>query len=135
MKELSLSQQYAVIALDGQESLHPSVSKSAVIRGIAAAKVLEEVVDTDEECRITDFVSKLNEAVELAKSLNIDLEKLQDDANSLDTMHKIQADIDEAYSNHINGTPSTIINGKPHVGMKPYSEFKKWLKDEGATEK
>ena len=42
MKELSLSQQYAVIALDGQESLHPSVSKSAVIRGIAAAKVLEE---------------------------------------------------------------------------------------------
>ena len=49
MKELSLSQQYAVIALDGQESLHPSVSKSAVIRGIAAAKVLEEVVGTDEE--------------------------------------------------------------------------------------
>ena len=75
------------------------------------------------------------EILELAKSLNLDLEKLQDDANSLDTMHKIQADIDEAYSNHINGTPSTIINGKPHVGMKPYSEFKKWLKDEGATEK
>ena len=39
MKELSLSQQYAVIALDGQESLHPSVSKSAVIRGIAAANL------------------------------------------------------------------------------------------------
>ena len=69
MKELSLSQQYAVIALDGQESLHPSVSKSAVIRGIAAAKVLEEVIGADEECRITDFVSKLDEAVELAKSL------------------------------------------------------------------
>ena len=27
------------------------------------------MVDTDEECRITDFVSKLNEAVELAKGL------------------------------------------------------------------
>lgn len=34
-----------------------------------SGKVLEEVVDTDEECRITDFVSKLNEAVELAKGL------------------------------------------------------------------
>ena len=69
MKELSLSQQYAVIALDGQESLHPSVSKSAVIRGIAAAKVLEEVSGADEDGRISDFVSKLDEAVELAKSL------------------------------------------------------------------
>lgn len=62
MKELSLSQQYAVIALDGQESLHPSVSKSAVIRGIAAAKVLEEVIGADEDGRISDFVSKLDEA-------------------------------------------------------------------------
>ena len=69
MKELSLSQQYAVIALDGQESLHPSVSKSAVIRGIAAAKVLEEVSGADEDGRISDFVSKLDEAVELAKGL------------------------------------------------------------------
>ena len=69
MKELSLSQRYAVIALDGQESLHPSVSKSAVIRGIAAAKVLEEVIGADEDGRISDFVSKLDEAVELAKSL------------------------------------------------------------------
>ena len=30
---------------------------------------MEEVVGTDEECGISDFVSKLNEAVELAKSL------------------------------------------------------------------
>ena len=37
MKELVLSRQYAVIALDGLESLHPSVAKSAVIRAIAAA--------------------------------------------------------------------------------------------------
>ena len=69
MKDLVLSQQYAVIALDGQESLHPSISKSAAVRGIAAAKVLEKVIGTDEECQISDFVSGLNEAVELAKNL------------------------------------------------------------------
>ena len=49
MKDLVLSQQYAIITLDGQESLHPSIAKSAVILGISAAKVLEEVVGTDEE--------------------------------------------------------------------------------------
>ena len=49
MKDLVLSQQYAIIALDGQESLHKKKKKSAVILGIAAAKVLEEVVGTDEE--------------------------------------------------------------------------------------
>ena len=69
MKDFVLSQQYAIVALDGQDSLHPSIAKSAVIRGIAAAKVLEEVIGAGEECRITNFVSKLNEAVELAENL------------------------------------------------------------------
>ena len=75
------------------------------------------------------------EILELAQKLNLDLNKLQDDANSLDTMHKIQADIDEASSMGINGTPSTVINGKSHVGMKPYSELKQWVTDEGGIEK
>lgn len=69
MKDLALSQKYAVIALDGQESLHHSMSKSAAVRGIAAAKVLEGVIDGKEECENSVFVSLLNEAVEKAKSL------------------------------------------------------------------
>lgn len=75
------------------------------------------------------------EILEIAKKLNLDLNKLQDDANSLETMREIQKDIDTAYSLKINGTPSTEINGKSHVGMKSYSEMKQWLKDEGAIEK
>ena len=69
MKELFLSRQYAVIALDGLESLHPSVAKSAVIRAIAAAKVLEEVMYTEAESDPAVFIPKLNEAVEAAKDL------------------------------------------------------------------
>ncbi len=69
MKDLVLSQQYAVIALDGQESLHPSIAKSAAVRGIAAAKILEEVIGTDKECETPAFVSGVNKAVEAAKSL------------------------------------------------------------------
>ena len=69
MKELVLSRQYAVIALDGLESLHPSVAKSAVIRAIAAAKVLEEVMYTEAESDPAVFIPKLNEAVEGVKDL------------------------------------------------------------------
>ena len=69
MKELVLSRQYAVIALDGLESLHPSVAKSAVIRAIAAAKVMEEVMHTEAESDPAVFIPKLNEAVEGVKDL------------------------------------------------------------------
>lgn len=69
MKELVLSQQYAVIALDGLESLHPSMAKSAVIRAIAAAKVMEEVMHTEAESDPAVFILKLNEAVEVVKDL------------------------------------------------------------------
>ena len=75
------------------------------------------------------------EILEIAKKLDLDLSKLQDDANSLDTMHKIQADINEAYSLGINGTPSTAINGKTQVGIKSYSKLKQWVIDEGGIEK
>ena len=30
MKDLTLSQQYALLALDGQESIHPSVAETAL---------------------------------------------------------------------------------------------------------
>lgn len=69
MKELVLSRQYAVIALDGLESLHPSMAKSAVIRAIAAAKVMEEVMHTEAESDPAVFILKLNEAVEVVKDL------------------------------------------------------------------
>lgn len=68
MKELTLSQQYAVIALNGLESLHPSIAKEAVLRGIAAAKVMEGMLQT-EDCEEEKFISMLDEAVERAKSL------------------------------------------------------------------
>lgn len=68
MKELTLSQQYAVIALNGLESLHPSIVKEAVLRGIAAAKVMEGMLQT-EDCEEEKFISMLDEAVERAKSL------------------------------------------------------------------
>ena len=47
MKDLTLSQQYALLALDGQESIHPSVAKSAVLSGTDGKDVKEKRGDSD----------------------------------------------------------------------------------------
>ena len=65
MKDWKLSEQYAFVALNGLESLHASMAKDAVLRGIAAAKVLEPYIGEEDSV----FLTKLEEAVERAKSI------------------------------------------------------------------
>ncbi len=47
MKEYTLSQQYAIIGLDGQSSSRRTTAKSAALRAIAAARLLEDTVLTE----------------------------------------------------------------------------------------
>ncbi len=61
-----------------------------------------------------------------------DLLQLRADANSVETDRKIRDDINFAYKHGINGTPSTIIGDQVYIGVKPYSDFKKWVKKLGA---
>lgn len=68
MKNLTFSQQYAVAAFDGLESLHSSMAKDAVLRATAAAKVMEDIF-AEEECSAKAFAAKLEEAVICAKTL------------------------------------------------------------------
>ena len=65
MKDWKLSEQYAIVALNGLESLHASMAKDAVLRGIAAAKGLEPYIGEEDSV----FLTKLEEAVERAKSI------------------------------------------------------------------
>nr|WP_296955553.1 hypothetical protein [uncultured Mediterraneibacter sp.] len=76
MKNLTLSQQYALISLDGLESLHPSLAKSAVIRAIAAAQILEEFLCDETEPSPAAFTAKVEEAVAAAKKLKKNDEKV-----------------------------------------------------------
>lgn len=69
MKELILSQQYALLALNGQESLHPSVAKNAVLRAVAAAQVLEIEMGKVDTSSFLEFSAALQKAVQIAKSL------------------------------------------------------------------
>ena len=73
---------------------------------------------------------KEEEVIKIAESLGLDIEKLQEDAYSITTMQKIQADIDDAHNQGIAGTPSSIVNGKVNVGIKPMKEMKEWAEDE-----
>ena len=73
--------------------------------------------------------------LELVKNMGFDLEKLQEDANSFDTANKIKEEIKSAYSQGINGTPATIINGEVNVGIKSYNDYKEMVKKLGAEER
>lgn len=69
MKELILSQQYALLALNGQESLHPSVAKNAVLRAVAAAQVLETEMGKADTSSFSEFSAALQKAVQIAETL------------------------------------------------------------------
>lgn len=68
MKDLTLSNKFALIVLNGITSSHPSTAKDAAIRGIAAAKTLETLLEQD-EIQQEAFFQKLEEAVKTAKAL------------------------------------------------------------------
>lgn len=84
--KLTLSEQYAIVALDGQESIHTSTAKSAVIRAVVAAQILEKTIDKFENCSINAFIDQLEEAVYAAKNLKKKEEKKieQEIANDLE---------------------------------------------------
>ena len=46
---------------------------------------------------------------------------------------ELAKEIDMAYSQGINATPSTKIGKDVYIGIKPYSQLKKLLEDAGAT--
>ena len=64
-----------------------------------------------------------------------DLNKLQIDANSIETYQELEKQIDEASKLGIMGTPTTMINGEYRTGVKTYPEFVEWAKKYGAEEK
>lgn len=77
-------------------------------------------------------IEDVKDVLKYAQKAGFDLDKLQQDANSFETMQVIQSDLKSAYDMGINGTPTTVINGKSKIGVKSYKELKKWLEDEGA---
>ncbi len=71
--------------------------------------------------------------ISLAGKLGLDVKKLEQDANSIEAMNAVRNDIELATDQGFNGTPVTVVNGKSHIGIKTYNEFKDWLIEQGAV--
>ena len=76
-----------------------------------------------------------DDVLKYAADMGFDLEKLQEDANSLETQKEIEKQIDDAYKRGIQGTPSTMINNEVYIGIKTYKEFKEWVEKLGAEKR
>lgn len=66
-----------------------------------------------------------NEAIKLAKTLNIDIDKFKSDIASELTARRLKTEIDDAISNDIDGTPILVVGDRHYTGVKPYYEFKR----------
>ncbi len=76
------------------------------------------------------------EIIEIVKNIQgLDINQLKNDANSKEVQDELLKEIDESYSKGINATPSSQIGQDVFIGIKPYSELKKWLLDAGAERK
>ena len=65
------------------------------------------------------------EAVELALTLNLNIERFLTDINSKETKNKLQKEIDNAIGVGVDGTPTLRIKDRSYHGAKPYYELKR----------
>lgn len=70
MKDYSFTQQYALIGLNGLDSLHASTAKMAVMRGILAAKFFESHFIMIEEENIEEIKDEWKVILEQIKKMN-----------------------------------------------------------------
>ncbi len=70
-----------------------------------------------------------------ARKLNLDMDKLQQDAHSKDVESELLKDIDRANELGIDGTPAMRINMETQVGIVNYDELKAKLLKAGAKER
>lgn len=75
------------------------------------------------------------DVIEIAKSLGLNTEKLQKDANSKETAKAISDDLKDAAKLNIQGTPCIVINGQLYIGLKPYNDLVDILKKAGAVDR
>jgi len=67
--------------------------------------------------------------LDLAKKLNLDIDKLKTDAHSQEIKDDLKEDVKNAASLSINATPTLFIGMKKHEGLMPYPELKQTVLD------
>lgn len=75
------------------------------------------------------------EMIKLAESIGLNIEQLKKDANSPEIRQEVLDEIDEAYKQGINATPTAKIGNDVYVGIKAYPDLKKWAMENGAEKR
>lgn len=76
------------------------------------------------------------EILKLAETIQgLDTAKLERDANSKEVKEELAKEIEDSYARGVNATPSSRIGQDVFIGIRPYSELKKWLIDAGAEKR
>lgn len=91
-KEYLLSQQFALIALDGLSCIHHSAAKYAAARGIAAAVLLEEILPEEEAVERTDIADDFQKKLEVGIAAVRRKKKKKLDALEAETARLLVAD-------------------------------------------
>ena len=68
------------------------------------------------------------EAIELAKTIGLDIAKFKKDIYAPQTRAKINKEIDDAIALGLDGTPNIVINENKYFGAKAYFELKDIIK-------
>lgn len=69
MKEFSIKEQFALVALDGQNSEHDSVAKKVAVRGIAMAGFLQKILDGAAKDNISEISAYLREKTQKVQKM------------------------------------------------------------------
>ena len=77
----------------------------------------------------------MEKMLKVAEALGLNMEQLKKDAESPEIEKEILAEIDEAYKQGLNGTPSSKIGNDVYVGIRNYNDLKKWAIENGAEKR
>lgn len=73
--------------------------------------------------------------LDIAQELGLNMQKLQEDANSDEINRELIKDIDASFKAGINATPTTKIGNEVIMGIRPYSEYAKLVENAGAKKR
>ena len=77
----------------------------------------------------------MSNIIELAKELDLDVDKFKADIDSSATVYEINKEVFDGNELGIDATPTMYINGDKIVGVKPYYELKELMIKYGAKRK
>ena len=67
MKEYSIEEQFAIVALNAQDSRNDSAAKNAAIAGIAAARAVQRLLNEEDKPDAAEWERKLRDQLNAVK--------------------------------------------------------------------